>query len=164
VAYVRYVTHGAVVTIVNLHHDMAIVKDPTTKSFIWLQNDAHMWHAGMVSNLENLVAEWLPLPDLAEALDVSIKRVHSLIDERAIIAVRVGERNIRSVPAAFLLDGAIVDSLKGTISVLKDSGYEDHELLVWLFTPDESLNGTPMDALRAGRKTEIRRRAQALSW
>ncbi|WP_411731827.1 Rv2175c family DNA-binding protein [Paeniglutamicibacter sp.] len=117
-----------------------------------------------MSNLENLVAEWLPLPDLAEALNVSIKRVHSLIDERAIIAVRVGARNIRSVPAAFLLDGAIVDSLKGTISVLKDSGYEDDELLVWLFTPDESLNGTPMDALRAGRKTEIRRRAQSLSW
>ena len=57
-----------------------------------------------------------------------------------------------------------MESLKGTISVLKDSGYEDDELLVWLFTPDESLNGTPMDALRAGRKTEIRRRAQSLSW
>lgn len=140
------------------------MKDPTKKSFIWLLNHPRMWHAGMVSNLENLVADWLPLPDLAEALDVSIKRVHSLIDERAIIAVRVGKRNIRSVPASFVMDGGIVESLKGTISVLVDSGYEDEELLVWLFTPDESLNGTPMDALRAGRKTEIRRRAQALSW
>ena len=118
----------------------------------------------MVSNIENLVAKWLPLPDLADALDVSIKKVHSLIDERAIICVRVGKRNIRSVPADFLLDGELVDSLKGTISVLKDSGYEDEELLVWLFTEDESLPGTPMEALRAGRKTEIRRRAQSLSW
>lgn len=140
------------------------MKDPTKNPYIWLQKRPGMWHAGMVSNLENLVAEWLPLPDLAEELDVSIKKVHSLIDERAIIAVRVGKRNIRSVPAAFVLDGGIVDSLKGTISVLMDSGYTDDELLVWLFTPDESLNGTPMDALRAGRKTEIRRRAQALSW
>ncbi len=123
-----------------------------------------MWHAGMVSNIENLVAEWLPLPDLAEALDVSIKKIHSMIDERAIIAVRVGARNIRSVPADFVLDGELVDSLKGTISVLKDSGYEDDELLVWLFTEDESLPGTPMQALRLGRKTEIRRRAQSLSW
>lgn len=123
-----------------------------------------MWHAGMVSNIENLVAEWLPLPDLAEALDVSIKKIHSMIDERAIIAVRVGARNIRSVPADFVLDGEIVESLKGTISVLKDSGYEDDELLVWLFTEDESLPGTPMQALRLGRKTEIRRRAQSLSW
>lgn len=160
----RVVTHGAVVTIVNLHHGSTFVKDPTKKTCGWLQNRPGMWHAGMVSNLENLVAEWLPLPDLAEELDVSIKKVHSLIDERAIIAVRVGKRNIRSVPAAFVLDGGIVDSLKGTISVLMDSGYTDDELLVWLFTPDESLNGTPMDALRAGRKTEIRRRAQALSW
>ncbi len=158
------VTHGAGVTNVNLHHHVGFVKNPTKKSPVWLQNHPMMWHAGVVSNLENLVAEWLPLPDLAEALDVSIKRVHSLIDERAIIAVRIGARNIRSVPAAFILDGAVVDSLKGTISVLQDSGYEDDELLVWLFTPDESLNGTPMDALRAGRKTEIRRRAQALSW
>ncbi|PQZ96448.1 DNA-binding protein [Arthrobacter sp. MYb227] len=117
-----------------------------------------------MSNIENLVADWLPLPDLAEALDVSIKKVHSLLDERSVLAVRVGARNIRSVPADFVLDGQLVESLKGTISVLKDSGFEDEELLVWLFTADESLPGTPMAALRAGRKTEIRRRAQALSW
>lgn len=130
----------------------------------WVQIGRCMWHAGLVSNIENLVADWLPLPDLADALDISIKKVHSLIDERAVICVRVGQRKIRSVPADFVLDGQLVDSLKGTISVLKDSGYEDEELLVWLFTADESLPGTPMDALRAGRKTEIRRRAQALSW
>ena len=34
----------------------------------------------------------------------------------------------------------------------------------WLFTPDDSLPGTPADALRAGRKTEVRRRAQALAF
>lgn len=159
-----HVTHVASVTIVNLHYGHKIVKDPMQKTFICVHNRRWMWHAGLVSNIENLVADWLPLPDLAEALDVSIKKVHSLIDERAILAVRVGARNIRSVPADFVIDGHLVESLKGTISVLKDSGYEDDELLIWLFTADESLPGTPMEALRAGRKTEIRRRAQALSW
>lgn len=122
------------------------------------------WHAYYVSELEELITEWLPLPDVAERLDVSIKKVHSLIDEGAVIAVRVGERNIRSVPAAFIVEDQILDSLKGTIAVLGDSGFGDEEMLRWLFTADETLPGRPIDALREGRKTEIRRRAQALGW
>lgn len=117
-----------------------------------------------MSNIESLVGEWLPLPDVAELLDVPITRVHSLIDERALAAVRVGERRIRSVPAAFIQDGQVVDSLKGTIVVLADAGYSDEDLIIWLFTADESLRGRPIDALREGRKTEIRRRAQTLAW
>jgi hypothetical protein len=97
-------------------------------------------------------------------LDVSITKVHGLLDERALAALRIGERKIRSVPAAFLQDGHVVESLKGTIVVLADAGFSDEELIGWLFTPDESLRGRPIDALREGRKTEIRRRAQSLAW
>ena len=96
-------------------------------------------------------------------LDVSITKVHGLLDERALAALRIGERKIRSVPAAFLQDGHVVESLKGTIVVLADAGFSDEELIGWLFTPDESLRGRPIDALREGRKTEIRRRAQSLA-
>jgi hypothetical protein len=117
-----------------------------------------------VSTVETLVGDWLPLPDVAQLLDVSITKVHGLLDERALAALRIGERRIRSVPAAFLQDGHVVDSLKGTIVVLADAGFSDEELIGWLFTPDESLRGRPIDALREGRKTEIRRRAQSLAW
>ncbi|MDN6332546.1 MAG: DNA-binding protein [Micrococcaceae bacterium] len=117
-----------------------------------------------MSSLNNLVTEWLSLPDLAEALDVSIKDVHRLLDERSIVELRVGARKVRSVPAEFVLEGRIIDSRKGTITVLGDAGFTDEELISWLFTPDESLPGTPIQALREGRKTEIRRRAQALGW
>jgi hypothetical protein len=117
-----------------------------------------------VSNVESLVGEWLPLPDVAQLLDISITRVHGLIDERALAALRVGDRRIRSVPAAFIKDGQVVDSLKGTIVVLADAGYSDEDLIVWLYTADVSLRGRPIDALREGRKTEIRRRAQTLAW
>lgn len=117
-----------------------------------------------MSNVESLVSEWLPLPDVAELLNVSITKVHGLLDERAVVAVRVGDRNIRSIPALFIQDGHVVESLKGTIAVLGDAGYTDEELIAWLFTPDESLGGRPVDALREGRKTEIRRRAQSLAW
>lgn len=117
-----------------------------------------------MNELEELVSDWLTLPDVADQLDLSISKVHSLLEERALVALRLGDRKIRSVPAAFIVDGAVLDSLKGTISVLHDSGFTDEDMVRWLFTPDESLPGRPVDALREGRKTEIRRRAQALAW
>ncbi|TJY70713.1 DNA-binding protein [Arthrobacter sp. CAU 1506] len=117
-----------------------------------------------MSELEELIADWLPLPDVAERLDVSVKDVRSLLEERALLAAKVGERQIRSVPAEFLVESGVLDSLKGTLAVLSDAGFSDEEALRWLFTADDSLPGRPIDALREGRKTEIRRRAQALGW
>lgn len=129
----------------------------------WSRN-ASAWHPWTVNELQQLVPAWLNLPEVAQALDLPITRVHSLITERALVSVRIGERNIRSVPEEFLVDGAILDSLKGTVVVLADSGYGDEDIIRWLYTEDESLPGRPIDALREGRKTEIRRRAQAAAW
>ena len=117
-----------------------------------------------MNELEELVGEWLTLPDAAEQLGLSVTKVHSMLEERALVALRIGDRKVRSIPAAFLADGGVLDSLKGTISVLVDAGFKDDEMIRWLFTPDETLPGRPVDALREGRKTEIRRRAQALAW
>lgn len=117
-----------------------------------------------MKTLENLIPNWLALPDVAEALDLSITKVHGLLNERALVAARITERGIRSVPADFIVDGHVLDSLKGTIAVLGDSRFTDEEILRWLFTEDDSLPGRPIDALKEGRKTEIRRRAQALAW
>ncbi len=114
--------------------------------------------------LDGLVQDWLPLPDVAEQLGLVVTRVHGLIDDGTLLAVRNPHDNIRRVPAAFLLDGAVLDSLKGTVAVLRDAGYTDVEAIAWLYTEDESLPGRPVDALRNGRKTEIRRRAQVLGW
>ncbi|MCZ2402347.1 DNA-binding protein [Paenarthrobacter sp. Z7-10] len=123
-----------------------------------------MWHPCQVSTVESLVGDWLPLPDVSELLNVSITKVHGLLDDRSLLALRIGERKIRSVPAGFFVGSQVLDSLKGTISVLVDAGFTDEEAIVWLFTDDESLPGRPVDALREGRKTEIRRRAQSLAW
>ncbi|OUM42802.1 Rv2175c family DNA-binding protein [Arthrobacter sedimenti] len=117
-----------------------------------------------MTELEQLVPAWLNLPEVAEALDLPITKVHSLISDRSLVSVRVGERNVRSVPADFLVDGDVLDSLRGTVVVLADSGYGDEDIIRWLYTDDESLPGRPIDALREGRKTEIRRRAQAAAW
>lgn len=121
-----------------------------------------------IDELDALVGSWLPLPDVAERLGIEVGKVRRLVQDGALVAVRRGERKVWSVPELFLaeVDGRVqpLPEIKGTITVLADAGYDDAEALRWLFTPDESLPGTPIEALRAGRKTEVRRRAQALAF
>jgi hypothetical protein len=119
---------------------------------------------GDLAELAELVDSWLPLPDVAERLGIDVGKVRRLLQDRALVAARVGERRVLCVPEALLLDGAPLPDLKGTLVVLSDSGYDDDASLRWLFTPDESLPGTPVENLRRGRKTEVRRRAQALAF
>ncbi|WP_372492098.1 Rv2175c family DNA-binding protein [Kineosporia corallincola] len=107
---------------------------------------------------------WLPLPDVAEQLGIDFGKVRRLLQERVLIGMRRGERKIMCVPAELLKDGAPLPDLQGTLVVLADSGFSDEEALRWLFT-DDDYPGTPVDALRTGhRKTEVRRRAQALAF
>ncbi|MCT2593363.1 DNA-binding protein [Streptomyces sp. N2-109] len=110
-----------------------------------------------------LVPAWLTLPDVAEMLDVPVTRIRQLIKESQLIAVRRGENRVLQVPADFVDDGRVVKGLVGTITLLKDDHFTDEEMLEWLFTPDDSLPGTPAQALRENRGTEVKRRAQALA-
>ncbi len=124
--------------------------------------------APSTEDLDALAAPWLTLPDVAERLGLDVGRVRRLLQDRNLLAVRRGQRNVLSVPEALLVDGESggepLPELRGTLTVLADSGYDDTQALRWLFTPDESLPGTPVAALRAGRRTEVRRRAQALAF
>ena len=110
-----------------------------------------------------LVPAWLTLPDAAERLGVEVTRVRQLVKEGQLIAARRGENRVLQVPEAFLGEGRIVKGLVGTITLLKDDGFSDEEMLEWLFTEDETLPGTPVTALRENRGTEVKRRAQALA-
>ena len=113
--------------------------------------------------LDTLVAEWLTLPDAAELLGLDVSRVRQLVRDRRVIAVRRGEPPHLAVPAAFLKDGAVLKGLPGLLTLLADAGFSDDEALRWLFTADDSLPGTPVDALAENRGTEAKRRAQALA-
>jgi hypothetical protein len=112
---------------------------------------------------DQLVAEWLTLPQVAARLDLSIGRAKQLLKDRKLLGVRRGGGGPQ-VPAVFLDGKDVMKGLPGTLSVLRDSGYDDIESLRWLFTPDDSLPGSPVDAIRAGRHTEVKRRAQALAF
>jgi hypothetical protein len=115
-------------------------------------------------DVDALVGDWLTLPDVAEALDLDVVRVRQLLKDGVIAGVRRGDRAVISVPAAFIVDGAIVAKLPGLLTLLRDAGFDENQSLRWIFTPDDSLPGTPMQALVENRHTEVRRRAQSLAF
>jgi hypothetical protein len=106
----------------------------------------------------------LTLPEVATELGVDAARARQLYTDRQFLARRRGERDVLCVPAEFVQDGAVLKGLPGTLTLLLDAGYSDEESLVWLFTADPTLPGSPVEALRANRGTEVRRRAQALGF
>jgi hypothetical protein len=105
--------------------------------------------------------EWLTLPDLAEMLGEPLSRVRRLLDENVLLGSR--RNGPLAVPALFLVDGAPLASLRGTIFVLLDAGFSADEAIDWLLAPEESIGIAPIEALRAGRKSEVRRVAQTLA-
>lgn len=105
---------------------------------------------------------WLTVPDLVELLGVGVSRVRRLIEDRALLAVR--RDGVLKVPASFLRDGEPLAELKGTLVLLSDSGFTDDEAMGWLLSEEGSLGTSPIEALRAGRKAEVRRVAQALAF
>lgn len=108
-----------------------------------------------------LVGEWLTLPDVAERFGVQVTRIRQLLRDNQLIAARRGENNVLSVPALFIDGDHTVKGLTGTLTLLKDAKFSDLEAIRWLFTADDSLPGTPAQALAENRGTEVRRRAQA---
>lgn len=105
----------------------------------------------------------LALPDVATRHGLPVTRVQQALRDGQLLALR--RDGVLCVPAVFLTeDGAIVKGLPGTITVLTDAGYSPDEMLRWLFTSDESLPGTPIEALRTSRGREVKRRAQSLAF
>jgi len=119
-----------------------------------------LWQAGLVSIIPE--TRWLTVPDLVELLGIGVSRVRRLIEDRAILAIRVD--GVIKVPASFIRDGEPLSELKGTLVLLADSGFTDDEAMRWLLGMDGSLGTSPIEALRAGRKAEVRRVAQALAF
>lgn len=113
------------------------------------------------------VQDWLNLPDAAELMQVPITRIRQLMREGRVVAVPHGERNVLSMPATFLseptdeMPADLVKGLTGVLTLLRDAGFDAWQAIDWLHTADDSLPGTPMQALRENRGTEVKRRAQA---
>lgn len=116
----------------------------------------------MTDEQQDLVEEWLTLPQVAQELGLSATKVRQMVrDHELAMDHRPGSRE-PEIPALFVQDGLVVKGLPGTLTVLHDRGLTDPEVIEWLFIPDDSLPGRPIDALREDRGREVRRRAQVL--
>jgi len=120
-----------------------------------------VWQSLLVSEPMDQVSNWLSLAEASSALGVSTGKVKRLIEEHHLIGIRRdGEIKI---PAEIVIDGEPLHSLRGTILVLLDSGFDIDGAIKWLYTIEDSLKTTPMQSLLAGRKAEVRRIAQSLA-
>lgn len=104
---------------------------------------------------------WLTMPDLVEVLGETLGRVRRLIDDHHLIGSR--RNGVFAVPDVFIVDGHPLSSLRGTIIVLQDAGFSDDEVIDWLLAEEESMGRSPIAALLAGHKSEVRRVARTLA-
>lgn len=115
------------------------------------------------------------LPAVAEFLGIPVTKVHQQLRENHLIAVR--RDGVVVVPKVFFDDdGHLMKALPGLLVVLHDGGFNNTEIIRWLFTPDSSLtitrdgatanqpNARPVDALRSHQAREVIRRAQAMAY
>lgn len=118
------------------------------------------------SDLETLVGEWLSIPELGDALGLTQRQARRLVDDKVVLAHRVGPHEALCVPAAFIEDDHLLTALEGTITVLLDARLSSDEALEWLFTVDPTLplEGSPITMLQAHRKAEVRKRASELAF
>jgi len=119
---------------------------------------------GRLAAVSELVQDWLTLPQAAEKLGVTPNRARQMVAERQLLAVRRGADNALMVPVDLVRDGRVLKGLPGVLTLLSDARYTDEEALRWLYTEDESLPGSPVEALAGNRGTEVKRRAQALGF
>ena len=117
----------------------------------------------MVCTLGSMT-EWLSVPEFAAQLGLRDSDVRELLRERHVVATRRGANNAVALPADFIIEGEqgpiVVATLRGTITVLADSGLGDEDIMEWLIADNEELGMTPLAALREGRRAQVRRIAQ----
>jgi hypothetical protein len=106
------------------------------------------------------MAELLSLTDAAARMGIGIPGVKQLVKEHKLLAIRTADGIV--VPADVLDGEHPVKHLMGVLTLLHDAGYSPEDAYEWLTTADDSLPGTPLDALHENRATEVKRRAQAL--
>ena len=104
---------------------------------------------------------WLDIPEVCARLNLSPSRVHRLIEDRALLATK--REGHLMVPAIFITDDGPLPHLAGTATLLIDGGFSDEGVLDWLLEPLDELGASPAEALAQGRKTQVRRIAQALA-
>ena len=114
-------------------------------------------------DLAAVVPAWVDWAEAARQLGVTVAKVRTMIRDHELAAAVPTPGAGQQIPAGFLDDGLVVKGLPGLLTVLHDAGYDDRECIAWLHL-DADLPGSPIDALRENRGSEVKRRAQALGF
>ena len=104
---------------------------------------------------------FLPIPDVADLLEVPASKVRRLIEDRHLAAQRID--GVLKVPAAFIANDVVVPGVRGTLILLQDMGFSNDEAIAWLLTENDDLGETPIAALTKGHKAPVRRAAHMLA-
>ena len=106
--------------------------------------------------------EYTTIPDLCERWDLTPGKLHRLIEDHHLAAVRID--GVLRVPAEFALDDGPLNSLRGTLLALLDAGFTGDEAVLWLLEDNDELGERPISALLGGRKSAVRRATQSLAF
>jgi hypothetical protein len=114
-------------------------------------------------------AAWYSVPEVAELLGLRQRDVRAMLKDKQLLAVPHGPHAALSIPAELLVrpeDGppTALASLRGTLTLLADSGYDDVEALRWLYARHDELGTTPIQALLEGHTHAVRRAALSLAF
>ncbi len=126
-----------------------------------------------VSSVPHLSDDLLPegtstynIATVSKGLGVSQSKVLQLLRDHQLIAVRRG--GDYHIPRLFFgeVDGrfSIAKHFTGLLSVLRDGGFRDDEILRWLFEPQDDLGAPPAELLHTDSAREVIRRAQSMGF
>ena len=106
--------------------------------------------------------ELLSAVEVGARLGIGPTGVRDLLRAGHLLSVQTGDGP--RIPAEQLDGDVLVKHLVPVLTLLGDAGYSSEEALRWLTSPDDTLPGTPLQALHENRATEVKRRAQALGF
>ena len=114
------------------------------------------------ADLGALAGEWWSWSEAGDELGVPASRVRQMVKDHQLAAAVPSPGAGQQVPALLIDGDEIVKGVPGLITLMHDNGFDDREILTWLFTEDDTLPGRPIDALRENRGREVKRRAQVM--
>ncbi|WP_300402037.1 Rv2175c family DNA-binding protein [Nocardioides sp.] len=114
-------------------------------------------------DLAALVPEWIDWAEAARRLEVTVAKVRTMIRDHELAAAVPSPGAGQQLPADFIVDGLPVKGLPGLLTMMHDNGYDDREIIAWLYL-DQDFPGRGIDALLENRGSEVKRRAQAMAF
>lgn len=109
----------------------------------------------------NDIDEYLSFSQAAQMLGIFPHRIKQLLRDHVLFSVMT-EDGRHVIPACILVpdqydDGAWVprENVAGTLTLLSDAGYNAEETARWMYTFNEELEQTPIEAIVMGRHHRV---------